>query len=331
LWGYDINGEEYSDFGDEMLQRPIQPCFPDTFKYNPAGPFADFYMAGLKKSLEVYDFDGIYFDGLPVLKPFFDPLLGEGYIDANGNKHGKWAFWALRDWSRRYYAIMKQRNGIVYQHTSGSLPNMAILSFADFVCGGEESPCQEKMLDCWSLDEYFVKCYQRPYGIGYHTLWYDWWKRPVKENQVLAATLLYGQLLNFYGGHLSKYNMDKVSYDKQPAPAIALMHILRDFKPSNAQWIPFWKSASFISSEPASLKSSLYLYPQEKALIIVSNLEEKAVNASIKLNLEKMGFRNSPVKIFDPILKSPVEIKNGFINLNMEGERYRILLLDRKQ
>lgn len=332
LWGYDINGKEYPDFGDEMIKRPLQPCFPDTYWYNPEGPFQDFYMAGLMSTLKKYDIDGVYFDGFPVTGLLYDPLLDEGYIDENGNKHGKWPFMALRNWIKRVYAVMhllEKQDGIVYQHTSGTIPNMAILSFCDFACGGEEAPSQERLINCWPLEEYFLKCYQRPYGIGYSTLWYDWWNRPVKENQALAVTLLFGQLLDFYGGHVQKWRQN-ASYDKNMAPAMKLLEVYKNFQPSNAQWHPFWKSKElFKQLSPETLKSSIYLYPGGKALVVVSNLEPKPVDATIIFDLEKMGFANMKITAYDPILKQDIKMKDGKIELNILDERYRLIILSK--
>lgn len=327
LWGYDVNGKENGDFGDEMVKRPLQPCYPDTYWYNPEGPFQDFYMAGLKQTVEEFRIDGAYFDGFPVTGLLYDPLLDYGYIDENGDKHGKWPMKALRSWIKRVYAYMHLNNdGIVYQHTSGTVPNMAILSFCDFVCGGEEAPSQERLLNCWPLDEFFVKCYQRPYGLGYHVLWYDWWRRPVKENQALAVTLLYGQQLSLYGGLLYKKD---AAYEKDRAPAVKIANILKTFKPAQAQWHPFWKKQNMISV-PEPLKASFYLYPGEKALIFVSNLYEQDQTAAIGFNFEAMGFKADQVILSDPILNTEIKPEGQSVRLEVKGERYRILSIRKK-
>ncbi|MDD5706022.1 MAG: hypothetical protein PHR35_08860, partial [Kiritimatiellae bacterium] len=332
LWGYDVNGVENADFGGEMVKRPLTPCFPQTYQYNHEGPMADFFMAGLRRTIRTFGIDGIYLDGFPTIGPLYDPLMDEGYVDEQGRRHGKWPIFAMRDWTRRMYALMhltERRDGIVYIHTSGCIPNMAVLSFADFACGGEAAPSQELLKNCWPLDEYFVKAYQRPYGIGYHTLWYDWWNRPVKENQALAVTLLFGQFLNFYGGHIAPWSVNVSHYDKQPAPVMTLVDTFRLFRPADAEWWPYWKSAELLRVEPAQVKASFYLHRGRRALVVFSNIEPQPVTAHASLDLAGMGF-SQPVSACDQILKQSVPMENGRVSLDILDERYRILLIETK-
>lgn len=323
LWGYDVNGDEYEDFGDEMMKRPIQPCYPDTYWYSPVGPFPDFWMAGLQKTVAEFGFDGAYFDGFAVCRPLFDPPMNLGYVDADGVEYGEWPFLALRHWAKRVYAYMHERDGIVYQHVSGTIPNMAILSFADFICGGEEAPNQDRLLTCWPLDDYLLKYYQRPYGVTVHTLWYDWWKRPIKENQALAVTLLFGQLLNFYGGQVEPYRQ-KAAYGLTPAPAMKLLRALRAIRPADCQWFPFWKSGKLLAL-PEPLLGSLWVHPGRETLMVIANLQPQAHTGTITLNGKALGLEQG-CQLTDVILEETVPIQpDGSFTLTVDGERYRML------
>ncbi|MDD3927907.1 MAG: DUF6067 family protein, partial [bacterium] len=331
-WGYDVNGDEAADFGDEMVKQPLQPCMSDTFWYNPEGPWVDFYMAGLKHTMENYGIDGIYLDGMPCTGPLFDPLMDEGYVDEQGRKRGKWPVFALRRWAERMYNVMhltERQDGIVYTHDS-SMPVLAIQSFSDFRCGGEETPNSDRLAPAWPLDEYFVKGYEKPYGIPYQTLWYNWWNRSIKENQVLAVTLLFGQLLNRTGSAVTPWTLKSPSYDKMGLPHIAILNAYKAFNIGEAQWWPYWKPGKMITLEPSSLKASFYLHPGKKALVVVSNLEPAPAKARITFDLKSMGFTSEQVKATDALLGQEIPMTGGTMQLDVQDERYRLILLETK-
>jgi hypothetical protein len=328
---YHNNGDESKDFGSEMVKHPLAPYYESTYWYNPEGPFVDFWIAGLKWNMHKYGTDGTYLDGMPTTGIHYDPFMDQGYIDAKGDPHGKWPIFALRSWAERMYTMMhetERKDGIVYQHDSGMIPNLAIVSFADIRCGGEEAPSKERLLASWPLDEYLVKYDERMYGIPVHTLWYNWWKKPIKENQVLSVTLLCGQLINKTGVAVLKWNINSADYEKETTPHIALLRLLKGFDVYSATWIPFWRSSGYVTLNPSTLKASMYLHPGKKALVIVSNLEtQPAVNSTVTLNLKQMGFSGA-VKAKDAFLGTEFKVEGQTIKVDVQEERYRLLLIE---
>ncbi|MDD3925114.1 MAG: DUF6067 family protein [bacterium] len=340
-WGYDVNGDEAADFKDDMVKQPLYMCFPDTYWYNPEGPWVDFYMAGLQSSMNEYKYDGLYIDSMANSPLIFDPATDTGYVDEDGKQHGKWPHFALRQWAERMYVFMHvtgRKDGIVVHHESG-IPDLAIVSFADIRTGGEDAPDKDNLRESFPLDYYISKSNERQYGIPFHTLFYNYWNRSLKENQALSVTLLLGQTINRsagtniyrqpYGYEQLGYEPERSDYELMSTPHIAILNLMKSFGIRQAEWLPYWRNGEYIKLEPGHLKSGMYLHEGRKALIVVSNLNKEPVNgAAVTLNLDKMKFTGKSIKVTDALLKTPVSIENGRIKLDMESERYRLLLIE---
>jgi hypothetical protein len=329
-WGVEAKGEEFGDFGHDLIKIPIETGGTDTYWYNPEGPWVDFFMAGLESSIEEFGFDGLYLDSMTMTNIVGDPRLGQTYTDKNGRLHGRWPFFGLRQWALRLatvFHITHMTDGVVYQHGS-TVPNLAVDSLADIRCGGEDAPSTERLLDSWPLDPYFARYSTHAFGIPLVTLWYNWWNRPLKENQVLSVILLNGQLKRLTGGDYLVPKRLIPDYELMSTPHAAIYQLFQGFDIPNAQWCPYYGKRNWVSTIPSSVLASSYLHKGKKALVVVANLEPQDVTAVVTLDLEEAGFTPGKVKVTDAFLKDDVPLYGGILKLDIYGERYRILLVE---
>jgi hypothetical protein len=330
-WAYADNGAESPDFGADMMKLPLETGGPETYWYNPEGPWVDFFMAGLQQAIKDFGIDGIYLDGMPVTSLCADPLLGQTYTDDQGQLHGRWPIFALREWTLRMSTLMHitaMKDGIVYEHDS-SAPDLAVESLADIRVVGEDIPSTDSLRESIPLDSYFARASIHAFGIPCETVWYNWWKRPLKENQLLTAFLLNGQLKNRTGASYLTPNAP-MDYSLESFPDIPLLHLFQQFDIPTAQWWPYDGKQMWIDA-PAPLYASSYLHPGQRAMIVIGNMDKAAITgAHIHFDLAKAGFAPGTVKVTDGLLKTDVPVQDDAINLDIEPERYRILLLERK-
>lgn len=327
-WAYSMDGEEAKDFGDDMVKLPRYPAGENTFWYNPEGPWVDFFMAGLARAVDEYDVHGIYLDGMPVSPICADPHMGQSYVDEEGHVHGKWAFFALREWAHRMRNVMTithTKDGLVYQHDSNA-PNLAIVSLADIRCGGEETPGVYTVKEAYPLDSYRATMDSRTFGIKYNTIWYNWWKRPLKENHVLSVILLHGQERFIDGGNYAPWQLSNLSYAEDSRTSGRIAQLIRGevVDAATADFWPYFGKKNWVQAEAPALASSM-VHEGKSALVVVSNLETKPYLGKVKLDFAEIGLAPGEVEIQDAILGTPLDLEKGELQLEIEPQRYRLL------
>jgi hypothetical protein len=330
-WAYINNGAESPAYGADMMKIPVEPGGPDTYWYDPEGPFVDFFMAGLDKTVKDFGIDGIYLDGMPVTSLCADPLMGQTYVDEKGEVHGRWPIFALREWTMRmqnYMHINPLHTGIVYEHDS-SVPNLAVESLADIRIVGEDIPSTDSLRQSVSLDSYFARASIHAFGIPCESIWYNWWERPLKENQLQTAFLLTGQLKDRYGAcYLPSTPKD---YALDSLADIPLLHLFHGFGIPTARWVPYDSAQNWVKTNPPSLYASSYVHPGEKAMVIVGNMDKKpAPAAEITLSLSDIGLKSGDISVHDAILNTDIPLDGNKIHLDVDGERFRALLITKK-
>ena len=329
-WGVEAKGEEFNDFGHDLIKIPVETAGTDTYWYNPEGPWVDFFMAGLDSSIKEFGLDGLYLDSMTTTNIVGDPRLGQTYTDENGRLHGRWPIFALREWALRLatvFHITHMTDGIVYQHGS-TVPNLAIDSLADIRCGGEDAPSSDRLLESWPLDPYFARYSTHAFGIPLVTLWYNWWNRPLKENQVLSVILLNGQLKRLTGGDYIVPKRLKPDYELMSTPHVAINQLFQGFDIPKAEWWPYYGKSNWVSLEPKSVLASSYLHRGQKALVIVSNLKPQDITTTVTLDLKGAGFTPGNVKVTDAFLNTEIPLQGNKLKIDIYGERYRILLVE---
>ena len=107
-------------FWQEQSLYPLISNFGG-YIYCPKKPFADWYIATLRKTIEELDIDGVYLDSSPDPRICTNLHHGCGYIDENGNLHGTYPVFATREFHKRIYFLFHgevKKGGLIYAHNS---------------------------------------------------------------------------------------------------------------------------------------------------------------------------------------------------------------------
>jgi hypothetical protein len=101
-----------------------------------------------------------------------------------------------------------------------------------------------------------------------------------------------------------------------------------DFRYWDAEWLPYWRNAGVVTTSPESVKVSLYSRKREGALLVVSNLSQGAVEASARLDLRKLGLSRGALAASDVLLKQPVAMEKGVLQLSVPRFSMRLIRVE---
>jgi hypothetical protein len=97
------------------------------------------------------------------------------------------------------------------------------------------------------------------------------------------------------------------------------------FRATESEWIPYWKEDRPVKTNNNDIYASTYLKKGKGALIVVSNLGRKTLQAELKLDEKKLGFH--PNRGEEIITGNKLEIKGNSISLSLSPFRVRVISL----
>jgi hypothetical protein len=317
-------------FWQEQSLYPLISNFGG-YIYCPKKPFADWYIATLRKTIEELDIDGVYLDSSPDPRICTNLHHGCGYIDENGNLHGTYPVFATREFHKRIYFLFHgevKKGGLIYAHNS-HFPFMAVESFVDIHHCGEGSDLK--------LDYLIPKFYGYPFGLPFT---FTRWNNPVYPETRMRSWRVVLQVDSTIKAHpsyvISKKDFPSIKggreafikgYDDQSIVVWKIWQAQKEFSWDGAKWFPYWKVKDYLETGDEKLLPCLHLNPGKSALIVVSSFKNEPCNCNLKINWQKMGFDWKNVEIKDVITDEIIIPNQTGLNFQVLDNRWRMFFI----
>ena len=316
------NSPEWELYSDEACSEPR----PAPYTRYPAqrdyiacwnGPYKDFSLYWLGKTMDEFGNDGWYLDGPEWPTQCANRGHGCGYLAADGTVRPTWDIFATREFMKRLYVLTRTRKpqGQLNIHNS-TVMVIPTLGWGTSSWGGEQIDAIKppvKTLDILPLDAFRTEFMGRQWGVPSEFLVYD--GMPYYAKDVLAYTLLHGVLIR----PGSPDSLDRISalwkvYDQFPFDNFG----------SRAKMYPYWNNGEYLQCSPQGVYATAYERKGEGLLVIVSNLGDAAVEAGVTVRLAKFGL-GTRARVTDALSGETIAHDNGALKLAIDGWRYRVL------
>jgi len=302
---------EWAQFGDQCVMQPRGGYEPYNYPPQPRqnaykvcyrSVWQDFLAHGIARVMDQYDVDGVYLDG--TADPFdgcINRRHGCGYVRPDGSIGKTYAILAIRSMMRRIYTIVKSRkpDGQVNLHQSSFMviPTMA---WATSYWDGEQLAGRPP------LDHFRTELIGRQWGLPAEFLaMFDF-------RQACGLALLH----------------DVPTRAVHPGADLeltsGLWRVFDDFGRKDAQWLPYWRNAKYVSVEPQDFCASLYRHPHNGALMAVLNNGAQERTGSVKLHVDALGLRGA-LSARDALSGEHVAAENGVVQLTLPSYGWRLL------
>ncbi len=317
------NSPEWELYSDEACTEPRPGPYtrqPDQRDYLACwnGPYKDFSLYWLGKTMDGFGNDGWYLDGPEWPMPCANRSHGCGYVAPDGTIRPTWDIWATRDFMKRLYVLTRRRKpeGQLNIHNS-TVMVIPTLGWGTSSWGGEQIDAIKppaKTLDFLPMDAFRTEFMGRQWGVPSEFLVYD--GMPYYAKDVLAYTLLHGVLIR----PGSPDSIDRVSalwkvYDQFPFAGA---------QGARAKMYPYWNNAEVIRCSPEGVYATMYERPGEGLLVFVSNLTDQDAQATLSLQLAKLGLARQ-ARVTDALTGEAIPQDNGNLKLSIASWRYRVL------
>ena len=103
-----------------------------------------------------------------------------------------------------------------------------------------------------------------------------------------------------------------------------LRRLFDEFGRKEADWLPYWKNAEYVSVQPEGAYASLYRHPRNGVLLVVSNLTEGEKTVVLNLNLQKLGLP-AQVSACDALSQEAVTCSGGRLDIALPYLGWRVV------
>lgn len=336
-WGVKAASEEFAHFGHEMVRKPLTSHGFGTYLQTAGleGAYSDYMAWAIAQLIKEYDIDGVFWDSTANIaqerKQCENLLIGNGWVDHEGNVHRTVPVRGYRDLFRRIYNLVHgelKDDGVIYNF-GGSI--WAINAYADVFHRGEGRPMHAQALrEAWEPLEYYRTNYSAvPFGTHYLAMNKNFRNLPMTVNTHHAVTLLHG-LQHTKADGAFRYPHRLRTYDRSHRPFPQIWETRRWLPMDNdTTWFTYYEDQQVVVPEDDDLLAGAFVSgDQRRAVIVVSNLDQREVeNVEVYLDVEGMGLDPSEaIQVEDAIMNEPVEFRDGqTLMLDIEPERFRML------
>ena len=350
---YSVMAPEWDIHGLHMANRPLSQYIPGSEAGEPRpGPVGSEYGANsqgtqnfchksmalqdasvhaVARRLDEYGDDGIYLDGTVRAKPCTNLLHGCGYRLPDGSVRPTFAIFAVRDFMKRIYNVVKQRrpDGVVDVHSS-FMYNPSGLAFSDVMWTGEQWWHLKKtggapgsyVAGELPLEKFRTEFTGRQIGVAAEMLHY----RLGSFNDVAATSLLHdipsrpSTPFHTKDEPLVKRVKSMDSYFQQ----ISKLWKLRDrFGTTESEKLFYWENQDYVTVSPPHCYATLFKHPSNGVLAFVSNLSPDAQTVTVQFNLDTLGLRGYQLTGRDPLADQALDIgPDGQISISLESEHW---------
>lgn len=297
-------------------RKPEQHAF--IVCYN--SPWQDFLADGIARVVRDYGIDGVYLDG--TIEPWgcVNHAHGCGYRRPDGSWAPAYAILAVRNLMKRLYAICDpEHGGLVNPHQSTCMVTPT-LAWSTSYWDGEQFGSvahQDNPLALLPLDCFRAEFMGHQWGVPAEFLTYPPHGYTVEEG--LAFTLLHDVFIRPGG------------VGEQLERMAPVWNAYADFKYWEAEWMPYWRNSEVVTPSPEGVKVSLYARKGQGALLVVSNLGMKPVDASVRLDLRKLGLSRGKLVASDALLTQPIALDNGVLKTPLPRFSMRLIRIERER
>lgn len=346
---------EFDLHGLHMSNRPLHPYNPGpdnppgTFRPGPVGmdygadsqavvehcakskALQDAYVHALPRRLDVYGDDGVYLDGTMDLwnDPCRNTLHACGYRAEDGSIKQTYPVFAVRQFMKRIYTVVKQRRpkGVIDHHSW--VMNPAGLAYSDMFWTGERwthlrhTGAKDGYIAAeLPLDMFRAGFWGYQLGVVAETLAYRLGGgQGTADIKVVATSLL----------HDIPVRPSTPSFDRPGAPVspgtsyfdlMSKLWKVRDqFGAKDAKRLFYWNNQDYVTVTPEKCYTTLFKHPSSGVLAFISNLRRDAETLTIRFNLEKLGLREKSLDAFNALTDEPVEMTaDGTISVPLGSE-----------
>ena len=277
-------------------QRAVQVCYGSNY--------AEYFLQGVETIMDEYGIDGIYLDGTYSPPICCNEKHGCGYRDHNGNLHGTFPVWQVRDMVKRLYKIVDSRGGIINIHTNHSfLPYLC--AFAHSIWDGEvpQGAFLRGEVNT-AMESYFRPLYTgRTLGLPVNMLCYT--NEPKWTfSQALSNTLPLGIIPKpvDVGAPLEEMSKIWAAFDSFPV--------------AEASWHPYFENNLAISNDV--VKASYYKAGSRLLVLVANFVNWESGDAVIRFPKKVLSCRNA-------MTGEMLDVNGDAITVSFEKFDYRIL------
>ena len=269
--------------------------------------WGDMFYEGLKKLIEKYNFDGFYFDGTCMPSPCARLEHGCGYIDCHGELQETHPVFEIREFMKKIYRLVSERNGIVNIHLGGA-HNIAAMGFSTSIWDGEVF---QSMLLKGELDEMPDELLRAQYdshntGVPMQALCYS--NPPTWTfNSAIGMMLLHGCF-------------PKPNDIEEPLEIMSRIWDTFDaFKGGEILWRPYYNPSGRVVCETEGVKVSCYEKESEILAVVATDNKNFGGKATVKSCLANVSFADSGKTISN----------NGIAEIQLNGFDFAILKFEK--
>lgn len=334
IWNCFANWPDIGELWKEQALFPTSPSIGDgAYLYCCQKPFADWYIALLRKTIQEVGIDGVYLDSSASSHLCANIHHGCGYVDEKGNLHGTYPVFATREFHKRIYYLFHgevKKGGLLYAHNS-HFPFMAIESFVDVHHCGEGSQL--------TRDAAIPRFYGYPFGLPVS---FTRWNSPVYpetrmnswrfvlqvDSQIKAHPSYAIDRKKFPDAGKKTSNVDRNTllqkgYAKDGEALWPVWQAYKTFPWEGSQWHPAWRIGSLATTGDDDLWVCMHLNPGKAALITVSSFKEQDANCKVKLDWKAMGFQPDKVIVTDKMLFKEIPSEPDGVTLDVKTKLFR--------
>ena len=280
------------------FQRDYTVCYNNEY--------ADYFINGIEKLMDTYNFDGVYLDGTSRPNYCTNEKHGCGWRDQNGELHGTYTIKAVRRLFERLYNVVNPRGGKINVHCFGFI-NYTALPYIDQSWLGEslQFELNKGTTADVNLDYFRAEYSGRNFGVPTEFIAYE--NRPLWTfEQALSCSILHGILPR---PNDIEYPLDLMS---------EVWGIIDRFPVNKSVWMPYWNNSADTSNE--KVKVSYYKYitlaNEFQLLAFVVNISSQEIK-NVKLSFDEQITKSIDAKTTENI---------GF-EFDIEPYGYRILYI----
>ncbi len=289
----------------------------------PASGWQDELVERITRMVELCGFDGLYLDQTNAPFGCANQAHECGYRDAAGELHATFPIRAGRNVMKRLYRLMHGRGGHIEVHQSSGcvIPTM---SFAHSYYDGEHL--------IW--DDKFKNDPNGSIGLPAFRAEFAGWNFGIPAAFMPAPdSLAFAMLHGVTNRPLSK------EYESRKQ----LWQVTDEFGLAGADWQPYWRNESLLSTDCDMIKVSAYIHrdgSDVRMLIVVANISARpAVDkgaepvavapmaASLTVNFDQLGVQAGSVSVVDAVTGDRLAVADGRCGLSLGPLEMQMLLL----
>lgn len=292
-------------YTDGWLMKPPHP-WQRAYTFCLNGEYADVFYEGILSTVDKYGIKAIYFDGTYNAWECANEAHGCGYRDADGNLCNTYPFFAVREFAKKIYKAMHDRNGITMVHQSGTctVPTMA---FCDISFTGEN--IQRQIME------------QRCKYLGF-----DGFRAETGINTGVNVQFI-AQIEENFEENISTFAAITLPHGVMPLPRnnreVLLNYMSKiwavhhEFGIDEAEWKPYWKDCP-VSANVEGVYVSVYEKP-DAYLAVASNINDDAANVRLSVN-------GTITYVENMITKSVYPHADSYFDIELEP--YKVMLIN---